>query len=230
MTETHRAAIAVGKVNMAQTRPRQAESVRHAALLDVHVEQVAEQFHVLRAERFQQQHRVVHPVEQIRFVTVERFKQQRHAMIPGPWRHVFEGFGEPRDSLLPRYQAFPSALHGPNNRRSTKTPGNFDHRRREFPGAPAGFRVKIGQAQFVNHPASAGSHCRQREPMLRQELLEPGHVQFLRGPWKNLDRIESEGGRRPASVGQVVPENEWAAAGLRHQRNCDSGAHLRADA
>ena len=92
-------------------------------------------------------------------------------MIPGPWRHVFEGFGEPRDSLLPRYQAFPSALHGPDNRRSTKTPGNFDHRRREFPGAPAGFRVKIGQAQFVNHPAGAGSHCRQPEPMLRQEAF-----------------------------------------------------------
>src|SRR2546425_437192 len=98
-------------MNMAQLEAREAQRVPDASLLDVHMKQVAEQFHILRAEQFHKTQRVVNAVQQIGFVTVERFIEQWHAVNGGARREFLERFGQPGESLRAWDAVAPAALH-----------------------------------------------------------------------------------------------------------------------
>ena len=213
-----------------QLRAGQTKRVRDARLFDVHVKQVAKQFHVLRAELPQQVQRVGDVIEQIRFIAVERFQEQRHAVILSVRSEFFERLGQPTERLIAGDAAFPAPLHGTNDRRGAETAGDLDDRRGELLSALTRFGVGIRQAQLVNHPARARADRRELETMLSQEVLELLNVQFLSRAGENLHGVESERSRPLASGGKVVPENEGSAARFRNQRNRNRRSHLSSDA
>ena len=71
-----------------------AGGTRRCRLLDVHVEQVGQEDHVLGRPRLEQLDALGHRVDQVRLVAVQRLVDERHAVLRGMIAQGVEGVGQ----------------------------------------------------------------------------------------------------------------------------------------
>ena len=83
MSETNRRAVAVNEVNMAEVAPDGAQRVGDGNLLDIHVKEVSQKFHIAAVERLQKRGGVAHAIEDVGFIAIQRLEQERLAVLRG---------------------------------------------------------------------------------------------------------------------------------------------------
>ena len=101
MTASWEHAVAVSEVDMSKEWHRLDDAAEKRRLLDVHVKGVYEEFHVVRADFFEQFDGILDGVEEISLVAVNRFKQERHLVPSGALGASRQGVDDPCRLSLP---------------------------------------------------------------------------------------------------------------------------------
>ncbi len=219
MAETHRLTIAVGEMNVAEVAPGESQRVGHACFLDVRVEEINEEFHVLGPERLEQFESVGDRFDQVSLVAIERFEEQGNAKRMSAWAKLFEGFPQPVERLLADDGPFAATLHGADDGGRAKSTGKINNAGDEVAGLPANLSIRIGQAQFVDDPAGAGTHGGKLEFVLFEQLLELLRIQVFGGAGKNFHGIEPVSGSAGATGGKVIPKDKRTTPRFGHEGN-----------
>src|SRR5260221_13343905 len=107
-------------MHMAEAFAHLQESRRDGGFFDVHVKQIANQFHVFGSQRFQETHSIGDSIYDIGLVAVEWFEQQRNSGGMRPFAETFESLAKPRHGLLAYNVAFATPLHRADNCRSAE--------------------------------------------------------------------------------------------------------------
>ena len=221
MAEADRLTVAVGEVHVADVSAAGAERGGVRDLLDVHVEQVAEQLHVADLARLEELGSVELAVEEIRLVAVERLVEQRHAVAGGVGAEIGERLGEPGQRLIAGDVPLGLTLHRTDDRGGLEFAAHVDDRTDELAGLGADRGVGVGQVPLMDEPAAARAEGCGREAMLLQEGVERRAVNRSGGRSEDLNRVEAQlrGGGRGG--GEAVPIHERSALSLGDERNRD---------
>src|SRR5438067_752063 len=82
-------------------------------------------------------------------------------------------------------------------------------------------RSRLAQVEAVRDRARAGADGRQRQPVVGKQLPQRIRIDLSRGWGEYLRGVEAQFAGLAAGGGQVVPEDERAAADLGHQTHSD---------
>lgn len=116
-------------------------------------------------------------------------------------------------------------MHRTDNGGGTERPCDVDDGPDKVSGALPHGGIWVGEREFFNDPAAAGAHSRNGKMMFHHDGAHGGDIERDGVRREDLHCIESEGSGLRARVVHAVPIDKRASPGLRHERECNGGAH-----
>ena len=168
-------------------------------LLDVHVEQIAEELDVVKALATEERGRVADLREEVCLVAVERLIEER---LPAPCRmpaEVMEGRGKVLERVDPRHIPLVAPLHRSDDHRRSQIGRVIDEQLDEVAGLGADARVGMSERKLVPHPPRAAPHGGQAQPVVGESPGQAAVGELLWPRRKHLHRVEAEF-RRPSAA------------------------------